>query len=166
VEETLAPHKDKTIIMYCTGGIRCEKASAYLRHKGFKNVHQLEGGIIKYARDAQDKGLPNKFRGKNFVFDERLGERISEEIISHCHQCGKPCDTHTNCVNDACHLLFIQCDDCAEKYQGCCSEDCRSFMELPEEEQQLYRKKFIRPRNVFRKGRAGHLKKQLQEKGN
>ncbi|MFP4093432.1 MAG: rhodanese-related sulfurtransferase [Cyclobacteriaceae bacterium] len=162
VVETLSPYKDKTIIMYCTGGIRCEKASAYLRHKGFTNVHQLEGGIIKYARDAQAQGLPVKFKGKNFVFDERLGERISDEVISHCHQCGKPCDKHTNCKNDACHLLFIQCDACAEKYEGCCSDDCRSFTHLPEEEKQQQKKKYLKQRNVFRKGRVDHLKKELQ----
>jgi predicted sulfurtransferase len=72
--------------MYCTGGIRCEKASAYFKHQGFEKVYQLDGGIIEYAREAKKKGLKNKFRGKNFVFDERMGERISEEIISQCHQ--------------------------------------------------------------------------------
>ena len=158
VKETLQPYKDRTIIMYCTGGIRCEKASAYFKHLGFRNVHQLEGGIIKYARDVEAKGLPNKFKGKNFVFDERLGERISEEIISHCHQCGKVCDTHTNCKNDACHLLFIQCEACAEKNEGCCSDECKTFIHLPEDEQRELRKKFQQKRNVFRKGRADHLK--------
>ena len=116
---------DKNIIMYCTGGIRCEKASAYMLHKGFKNVFHLEGGIINYAREIKEKGLESKFTGKNFVFDERLGERITEQIIAHCHQCGKPCDTHTNCKNDGCHLLFIQCEECAKKYDGCCSIECR-----------------------------------------
>ncbi|MGB2705173.1 MAG: rhodanese-related sulfurtransferase, partial [Chitinophagaceae bacterium] len=101
--------KDKNIIMYCTGGIRCEKASAYMLHKGFKNVFHLEGGIINYVNQAKEKSLPNKFHGKNFVFDQRLGERVTDEIISNCHQCGKPADTHVNCVNDARHLLFIQC---------------------------------------------------------
>ncbi|MCB0632293.1 MAG: rhodanese-related sulfurtransferase [Saprospiraceae bacterium] len=134
VEDMLEEDKDKNIIMYCTGGIRCEKASAYYLHKGFKNVHMIDGGIIEYTRQCNDQGLPNKFRGKNFVFDERLGERISEEIISHCHQCGAPCDTHVNCANDACHILFIQCDACAEKYHHCCSEKCSDFTQLPEEE--------------------------------
>lgn len=159
VQETLAPYRDRNIIMYCTGGIRCEKASAYFKHLGFKNVHQLEGGIIKYARDVKAKGLANKFRGKNFVFDERLGEKISDEVISHCHQCGKPCDTHTNCRNEACHLLFIQCDECAAKYEGCCSEKCNEFLQLPEEEQKALKKALLQKRNVFKKGRADHLKK-------
>jgi UPF0176 protein len=79
------------------------------------------------------KGLENKFIGKNFVFDERLGERISDDIISTCHQCGVPNDHHTNCANDACHLLFIQCESCADEYEGCCSTECRDFKNLPEE---------------------------------
>lgn len=138
--EMLDSHKDKNIIMYCTGGIRCEKASAYLLHRGFQNLFHLEGGIIHYANTVKEKGLNNKFRGKNFVFDDRLGERISEEVIAHCHQCGKPADTHTNCRNEACHLLFIQCSECAEKYDGCCSNECFHTYRLPEEERKLLRK--------------------------
>ena len=134
VEKILEDKKDKNIIMYCTGGIRCEKASAYYKHKGFKNVYQVEGGIIEYARRAKELGIENKFIGKNFVFDERLGEKISEDIISKCHQCGAPCDTHVNCANDACHILFIQCQVCAEKYKHTCSEKCREFVELPEDQ--------------------------------
>ena len=137
VEEMLSEHKDKNIIMYCTGGIRCEKASAYYKHRGFKNVFQLEGGIIEYARQVEKKGIENRFIGKNFVFDERMGERISEDIIAKCHQCGNPCDTHVNCKNDACHILFIQCTSCAEKHEDCCSEKCKSFNQLPEEERAL-----------------------------
>lgn len=132
--------KDKNIIMYCTGGIRCEKASAYMLHHGFNHVYHLEGGIINYARSVKDQGLETKFIGKNFVFDDRLGERITEDIISKCHQCGKPADTHTNCKNDACHLLFIQCDACAKEYDGCCSETCQTVYNLPIEEQKEIRK--------------------------
>ena len=135
VEKILAPHKDKNIIMYCTGGIRCEKASAYFRHKGFEKVHQLEGGIIEYARQAKAQSLENKFVGKNFVFDERLGEKISNETIANCHQCGAKCDNHTNCANDACHILFIQCSTCQDKYSNCCSIKCQEFNKLPEDEQ-------------------------------
>ena len=138
--EMMKEHKDKSIIMYCTGGIRCEKASAYLLHKGFDNVYHLEGGIIHYANTVKEKGLKNKFKGKNFVFDDRLGERISDEIIAKCHQCGQPADTHTNCSNSACHLLFIQCEDCAARYQGCCSEACHQVIQLPEEQQVQLRK--------------------------
>lgn len=152
VVDMLDDKKDQPIVMYCTGGIRCEKASAYLRHRGFKEVYQLDGGIIEYARQAEAKGLPNKFHGKNFVFDERLGERISCEVIAHCHQCGKPADTHVNCANDACHLLFIQCEACAEKYHGCCSQTCSDFTRLPAEEQKARRKDMVFNGSTFAQG--------------
>lgn len=126
VSKDFEASKDKKILLYCTGGIRCEKASAYLKSNGFKNVNQLYGGIINYSHEIKRKGLPNKFKGKNFVFDHRLGERISPEVISHCHQCGKPCDVHANCGNKPCNLLFIQCDACKETHQGCCSKACVS----------------------------------------
>jgi UPF0176 protein len=140
VAEMLKDKKDHKILMYCTGGIRCEKASAYLKHKGFSDVNQLHGGIIEYARQVKEQQLPVKFKGKNFVFDERLGERISEEIISKCHQCGVVCDTHTNCANDDCHLLFIQCESCKKTMQGCCSEACIEVINLPVEKQREIRK--------------------------
>ncbi|MEO9003525.1 MAG: rhodanese-related sulfurtransferase [Ginsengibacter sp.] len=149
----LEEKKDKNIIMYCTGGIRCEKASAYMLHNGFKNVYHLEGGIIQYANKVKDEHLPNKFLGKNFVFDGRLGEKIGEEIISHCHQCGTPCDTHTNCANEACHLLFIQCTECAKKYDACCSEECQSVNQLPEEERKQKRKGIKNGIMIFNKSR-------------
>ncbi len=144
-------------MMYCTGGIRCEKASAYLRHHGFEDVYQLHGGIIKYARDCQEKGLPSKFIGKNFVFDERMGEKITDDIIAQCHQCGEPADTHVNCANEACHLLFIQCETCKEKYSQCCTEECQDVVSLPEEEQKKLRKGVNKGRQVFKKGRAEQL---------
>ena len=139
VEEMLEDHKHKPMIMYCTGGIRCEKASAYYLHKGFEQVYMIDGGIIEYARQCNNEGLPVRFKGKNFVFDERLGERITPEVVSTCHQCGRPCDTHKDCANDACHILFIQCDACAEKYNDCCSSKCADFIELPEDEQKQLR---------------------------
>lgn len=135
VENELSDKKDSKILLYCTGGVRCEKASAYLKHKGFTDVNQLHGGIIDYARQLKEQQLESKFIGKNFVFDERFGERISDEVIAHCHQCGAPCDTHTNCANDACHLLFIQCPDCAERFNNCCSTECSEIIQLSEDEQ-------------------------------
>ncbi|MEM6264171.1 MAG: rhodanese-related sulfurtransferase [Bacteroidota bacterium] len=153
VEDILRPHEDKNIVMYCTGGIRCEKASAWFKHKGFEKVYQLDGGIIQYAREVKAKGLENKFHGKNFVFDERLGERISDEVIAHCHQCGAPCDTHVNCANVTCNLLFIQCDACAAKYDGCCSTDCQDFIHLPIEKQIALRKGKDSGVRIFSKGR-------------
>ena len=152
-EEILRGQEDKNVVMYCTGGIRCEKASAWFKHKGFKNVFQLDGGIIQYAKQAKKEGLKNKFKGVNFVFDERLGERISPEIVAKCHQCGQPCDTHKNCANDACHLLFIQCDDCAAKFNSCCSTKCADFIQLPKEMQVELRKTEAFNGTQFGKGR-------------
>ena len=159
VEKLLDGRQDENIIMYCTGGIRCEKASAWFKHKGFKKVHQLDGGIIEYARQVTAQGLENKFKGKNFVFDERLGERISDDVISFCHQCGKPSDHHTNCKNDACHLLFIQCPECAEKFNGCCSVECRDVLTLDPSKQKELRRGKSTGRMVYKKGRSGHLRK-------
>ncbi len=156
--EMLEKEKERNIIMYCTGGIRCEKASAYLLHRGFANVFHLEGGIINYANTVKEKGLLNKFRGKNFVFDDRLGERITEDVIAQCHQCGKPADAHTNCRNEACHLLFIQCDECREKYTGCCSTACQQLYRLPETERKILRKGKPKEMIVFNKSR---LRKRL-----
>ena len=150
--------KEKNYLMYCTGGIRCEKASAYLIHKGIKNVFQLEGGIIEYTRQVKDKKLKNNFLGKNFVFDERRGERISDDIVSNCHQCGKPCDTHTNCINESCHLLFIQCEDCREKMNSCCSTECIEINELSYDQQKALRKGKHNSNKIFKKGRSAKLK--------
>jgi UPF0176 protein len=160
--DMLKDAKDKNIIMYCTGGIRCEKASAYMLHQGFKNVFHLEGGIIHYANQAKEKALPNKFKGKNFVFDNRLGERISDEIIARCHQCGKPADTHVNCANEGCHLLFIQCKACAQQYQGCCSTQCQEVVNLPLEQQKELRKGIDKGSNIFNKSRK-RLRPRLNE---
>ncbi len=154
--------RDKNIIMYCTGGIRCEKASAYMLHQGFRNVYHLEGGIINYANQVKKKGLPSKFHGKNFVFDNRLGERITGEIIAHCHQCGQPADTHVNCANEACHLLFIQCESCRKKWEGTCSRECFDFIHLPVEQQKELRKGIEKGRNVFNKSKA-RLRPKLSE---
>ena len=155
VEDILKNDKDKQVLMYCTGGIRCEKASAYMKYKGFENVYHLEGGIIKYARDIKANGVENKFKGVNFVFDERMAERIGDEVIAKCHQCGTPYDIHTNCANLACHILFIQCPNCKTKYDNCCSEECQHIFHLPEEEQRAIRKGKKAERNVFKKGRFG-----------
>ena len=159
IEKDLSKYKeDKNLLMYCTGGIRCEKASAYFKYKGFKKVYQLEGGIIEYARQVKKRNLENKFIGKNFVFDERRGERISEDIIAQCHQCGKPCDTHINCINEACHLLFIQCKSCGDKMNHCCSESCKKVTSLSLKEQKAIRKGTHNSNKIFKKGRSKALK--------
>lgn len=151
--DMMKERKDRNIIMYCTGGIRCEKASAWMLHNGFSNVFHLEGGIINYVKQVRSEQLENKFLGKNFVFDDRLGERISQDVLAHCHICGNPCDAHVNCANSGCHLLFIQCDDCKQKYEGCCSEECHDFIHLPEDEQKVKRKGKDKGRNIFNKSR-------------
>jgi UPF0176 protein len=159
INEQLKDFKEtKNLVMYCTGGIRCEKASAYYKHQGFKNVFQLEGGIIQYAKQIKEENLESKFIGKNFVFDNRLGERITEDIVSQCHQCGKPCDNHTNCFNDGCHLLFIQCDECKAAMENCCSTECQEITHLPLAEQVKLRSGKQVGNKVFRKGKSEKLK--------
>ncbi len=152
--ELMKDKKEATILMYCTGGIRCEKASAYMLHKGFKNVFHLEGGIINYAREVKENQLDNLFIGKNFVFDERLSERITDDVIAQCHQCGAPADTHTNCANEGCHLLFIQCQKCAEAMKGCCTPACKETLLLPEEERKKLRKGVDKGQHIFNKSRS------------
>lgn len=158
IEENLKDHKkDKKLLMYCTGGIRCEKASAYYKHKGFQHVYQLEGGIIEYTRQVNSKGIENKFIGKNFVFDHRRAEKISDEIIANCHQCGKSSDTHVNCANEACHLLFIQCEECSKKMEKTCSIECKKIIHLPYKEQKELRKGTHASNMIFKKGRSEKL---------
>ena len=159
IEEDLKEYKeDKNLVMYCTGGIRCEKASAYFKHKGFKNVYQLEGGIIEYTRQVKEQNIENKFLGQNFVFDDRRAERISNDVISNCHQCEALFDSHTNCANEACHLLFIQCNDCKESMENCCSHTCMEINRLPYEDQKALRKGKGNSNEIFKKGRSENLK--------
>ena len=161
VKKMLKGHEEDEILLYCTGGIRCEKASAYLIKNGFDNVSQLDGGIIQYAHEINNSGLKSKFIGKNFVFDDRMGESITDDIIGSCHQCEKPSDTHIDCGNDACHILFIQCDDCNVVYNGCCSKECMEFASLPIEEQRILRKD---PSRVVSKARySSRIKPKLKE---
>ena len=161
VLDELKGKEEEKVLLYCTGGVRCEKASAWLKHHGFKDVNQLHGGIIDYARQIEAEGLESKFIGKNFVFDERLGERITDDVIAECHQCGAPCDTHTNCKNDACHLLFIQCEECAAEFNGTCSDACKDFIALPIEEQREIRKSIPKKkeRNVYKSRLRPNLRK-------
>jgi UPF0176 protein len=159
IEEDLKDNKeDKNLLMYCTGGIRCEKASAYYKHKGFKNVFQLEGGIIEYTRQVKSEGIENKFIGKNFVFDHRRAETITDDVVSNCHQCGNACNEHTNCANEACHLLFIQCDDCSGKTENTCSTECQEVIQLSFEEQKELRKGKGNSNKIFKKGRSEVLR--------
>ena len=144
-------NRNKKILLYCTGGIRCEKASAYLKFKGFKNVFQLDGGIINYVHQLKNNNFKNKFIGKNFVFDNRLSEKITNDVISNCHQCGSKSDNHVNCSNVACNLLFIQCDRCNESLNGCCSIDCLNINNLSLEEQKNLRKGEKTSKRIYKK---------------
>lgn len=140
VVEALKDRKEQEVLMYCTGGIRCEKASAYLKHEGFTNVAQLHGGIIDYARQLKAEGLKSKYLGQNFVFDERLAERITEDVVSTCMQCGTKSDRIGNCHEATCNMLLVQCETCAGKYADCCSPSCREIHQLPMEQQRIWRK--------------------------
>ena len=135
IKRLLKGQEQNKILMYCTGGIRCEKASSYLIKNGFKDVNQLDGGVVKYANEIKKDNIKSKFIGKNFVFDSRLGENVTNDIISNCHQCNHSSNNHTNCENSACHILFIQCKKCSKKYLGCCSNKCLSYIQLDKEEQ-------------------------------
>ena len=160
IKKLLVNHKKKKILMYCTGGIRCEKASAYLRHHGFTDVNQLQGGIIKYVNDIKGNKVKSKFIGKNFVFDHRLSEKITNDILSKCHICNSPCDIHVNCLNQACHILFIQCFACAKKYQECCSKKCSDFIQLPRDKQ---KKLFKTGKIKFNAQKSNKIKPRLYE---
>ena len=147
VHDMFKEKKDEEVLLYCTGGIRCEKASAWMKHNGFKNVKHIKGGIIDYARQVKEMGLKNKFRGKNFVFDERLGERVGEETISDCQICEKvKCDEYIHCKNILCHVLFICCPDCTHKLRGYCSGLCMLSEKFPKKLNQF----------IFRKNRQKH----------
>ena len=124
VEEELKPYQDKKVVTYCTGGIRCEKASALLKKRGFKNVYQLHGGVAKYGQKFPD----NYWEGKLFVFDERMAVPINspgqEKIISQCVHCQKPEDNYINCTNVKCNKLILLCPDCRVKWNDGCNEEC------------------------------------------
>jgi UPF0176 protein len=136
-----------------------------MMHRGFKNVSHLEGGIINYANSVKDLKLLNKFHGKNFVFDDRLGERITDEVIAHCHQCNAPADDHRNCSNESCHLLFIQCDSCKETFNGCCSTACSDTLKLSIDDQKQLRKGNMKGKMVFNKSKHWLADKRVEGTG-
>ncbi len=160
VKEMLNSQKKNKLLLYCTGGIRCEKASAYLKFHNFQDVNQLQGGIISYAKEVKEKNLECKFKGKNFVFDARMGENITDDIISKCHQCEAPSNRHTNCKNQACHILFIQCEQCDISFNNCCSKECSEIAAKPLDEQRVLRKDLTKaaPLRKYQNGTKPRLK--------
>ncbi|MFZ1280584.1 MAG: rhodanese-related sulfurtransferase, partial [Ignavibacteriaceae bacterium] len=128
VVETLSEYKDKTIVTYCTGGIRCEKASAYLREQGFKDVYQINGGILNYIQQFPD----TYWEGGMFVFDDRrvFEPNTKEELkyTANCHFCGKPTAYHINCHNLNCDKIIVCCHDCKVENEYCCSDECRESL--------------------------------------
>jgi UPF0176 protein len=121
----LEPYKNKKIITYCTGGIKCEKASAYLLENGFEDVSQLHGGIIKYGLEAEGEN----FEGKCYVFDERIVvevNKVNPVITSSCHICGTECDRMVNCANPECNEHVPICEKCGWEMEGACSQSCKT----------------------------------------
>lgn len=117
--------KDKQILMDCTGGIRCERASAYVKSKGIaKQVYQIEGGIHRYTEQYPD----GFFRGKNYVFDNRISVKVTDDILGECSLCKTTCDKYTNCINAECNLHFISCDICLQTYANSCSLKCQKLV--------------------------------------
>ncbi len=123
--EDLKKYKDRKIVLYCTGGIRCEKASSYLKENGFSKVYHLEGGIINYLNYVSEKDLLNYWQGGLFVFDNRLVSETGNSI-SHCGHCGNDCERCYNCFNLDCDRLFLSCSECLEKMHNTCSEKCKN----------------------------------------
>jgi UPF0176 protein len=122
--EELKPLKDKKIITYCTGGVKCEKASAFLLEQGFQNVYQLHGGIIKYGLEEGGED----FEGKCYVFDNRLTvdvNKVNPKIISRCYICQEPSDRMVNCANPTCNIHVPMCESCGETMEGTCSDTCK-----------------------------------------
>ncbi|KAG0196572.1 hypothetical protein BGX28_009984 [Mortierella sp. GBA30] len=173
--------EDKDIYMYCTGGIRCTRSGALLKSNGFKSVKMLQGGVTAYGRyiqeqrearatvefgrdveksnddavvENQETHIHSIYKGKNFTFDKRLGEPITDEVLAQCHICGTACDTYCNCSNMACNLLMISCPSCLEKHQGTCgSGSCVEMVkELNEKQKQIDKK---HPGLVGMKARLG-----------
>jgi len=145
----LEKYKDKKVITYCTGGIKCEKASAYLIERGFKNVYQLHGGIIKYGLDEGGED----FDGKCYVFDSRIVadvNSVNPSVISHCFICGTDCDRMVNCANPECNKHVSICEECAEAMEGACSEKCKSHPNKREYDGRGYYPKNLNGYNPYR----------------
>jgi UPF0176 protein len=126
VKRNAGKFKDKKILTYCTGGVRCEKFSGLLLKEGLEDVSQLKGGIINYSKDPETRG--SMFEGKCYVFDERISVEVNFSegytLIGKCYHCGKPHDRYVNCAHLSCHFQFICCEDCEIKRKRSCSKEC------------------------------------------
>jgi UPF0176 protein len=147
--EDLKKYKDKKIITYCTGGIKCEKASAYLLEQGFKNVYQLHGGIIKYGIEEGGED----FDGKCYVFDNRIVaevNKVNPKVVSSCFICGTNCDRMVNCANPECNKHVSICEKCANEMEGACSEKCKGHPKKRAYDGRGYYPKELNGYNPFR----------------
>jgi len=126
LDNNIDQFKDKKVLMFCTGGVRCERATAYLKEKDVaQEVYQIEGGIERYVKKFPD----GFFRGKNYVFDGRVSVRINNDILANCELCSVACDDYNNCMNASCNKQFIACTPCAQKYNGTCCTKCMELVE-------------------------------------
>jgi UPF0176 protein len=126
IEKNLENFKDKQVLMFCTGGVRCERATAVLKVKNVaKEVYQIQGGIQRYTEEYPD----GYFRGKNYVFDNRIAVRINDDVLGTCDICAKPCDDYNNCLNASCNKHHISCADCRIMYNNTCSSSCKELLE-------------------------------------
>lgn len=125
IEENIELFKDKKVLMHCTGGIRCERASAYLKSKGVaQEVYQILGGIQRYTEQYPD----GFFRGKNYVFDSRIAVKINDDVLGKCYLCNNACNDYSNCWNAMCNRQFLCCQNCNAKYNGACSQECNNLL--------------------------------------
>ncbi len=125
IDQNIEQFKDKQVLAYCTGGIRCERATAYLNQKQVaQTVYQIEGGIQRYIEQYPD----GYFRGKNYVFDDRIAVKVNDDILTHCDLCPTTCDTYTNCSNAECNAHYIACSNCLQQYVNCCSQRCADLV--------------------------------------
>lgn len=132
IEQNLDQFKDKQVLMYCTGGIRCERATAYLKELGVsKQVYQIEGGIHRYAEQFPD----GHFKGKNYVFDNRVAVKVTDDILGSCYGCSTPCDDYINCLNVQCNHHCIMCAQCRKNLHGCCSQQCMDLVQTAQVKQ-------------------------------
>lgn len=131
LDNNLEQFKDKDVLMFCTGGIRCERASAYLKSKGVaRSVSQIKGGIHCYVEQFPD----GFFRGKNYVFDGRIAVKVNDDVLGTCAICRVSCDEYTNCLNASCNEHFIGCPACIQKFANTCGQECMELLQTKQVE--------------------------------